>query len=107
MRNEALQKALDSMGHVRGNAAALAKVLGISTQAISQWREVPVNRVLDIESVTGVPRYELRPDIYPPPRRHEPKGRGQIGRSTAQSALSCLEKIPADSTSQRHSGGCL
>jgi DNA-binding transcriptional regulator YdaS (Cro superfamily) len=28
---------------------------------------LPAERVLDIERVTGIPRHELRPDLYPPP----------------------------------------
>lgn len=46
----------------------MAKAMGgVSPQAISQWSRVPVLRVLDVERVTGIPRHELRPDIYPPP----------------------------------------
>ena len=37
----------------------------ISQQAISQWARVPAERVLEVERVTGVPRSELRPDLYP------------------------------------------
>lgn len=45
----------------------LAEKLGITAQAISQWEKTPVQHVLKIESMTGVPRHELRPDIYPEP----------------------------------------
>lgn len=44
----------------------LAAALGITTQAISQWRRVPADRTLDVERITHVPRYKLRPDLYPP-----------------------------------------
>lgn len=53
-----------------GGAAALARRLRISRNAISDWRakqRVPVSRVLEIERVTGIPRHEIRPDIYPAP----------------------------------------
>jgi DNA-binding transcriptional regulator YdaS (Cro superfamily) len=50
---------------LKGSAKALAAAIGVSPQALSQWRRVPVERVLDVERVTGVPRHELRPDIYP------------------------------------------
>lgn len=51
-----------------GGTAKLAEKLGITSQAISQWRRIPVERVLEIETATGVPRSVLRPDIYPPAR---------------------------------------
>ena len=54
-----------------GTAAALARKLGITAQALSQWNEVPPLRVLEVERCTGVPRYELRPDLYPPPQPAE------------------------------------
>ncbi len=41
--------------------------IGVTPQAISQWRYVPSQRVLDVERVSGVPRHILRPDLYPPP----------------------------------------
>lgn len=48
-----------------GGPVVLADLLGITSQAVSQWTRVPIGRVLDIERITGIPRYELRPDIYP------------------------------------------
>jgi DNA-binding transcriptional regulator YdaS (Cro superfamily) len=49
-----------------GSKAKLARRLKISPQAVSQWKRVPTNRVIRVEKVTGVPRFLLRPDIYPP-----------------------------------------
>lgn len=49
-----------------GKIAALAEELGISRAAVSQWPRVPPDRVLEVERITGVPKEELRPDIYPP-----------------------------------------
>ncbi|SHF04513.1 DNA-binding transcriptional regulator YdaS, prophage-encoded, Cro superfamily [Kaistia soli DSM 19436] len=51
-----------------GSAKALAEQLGISLQAVSQWKCIPSGRVLAVERVTGVPRHVLRPDIYPAQR---------------------------------------
>lgn len=62
--NEALEKAKATAG---GNAALAKLIGGLTPQAISQWRRVPVERVLEVEKATGIPRHELRPDIYPPP----------------------------------------
>ena len=47
-----------------GGPAELGRKLGISWQAVSKWDKVPPLRVLAVERASGVPRYELRPDIY-------------------------------------------
>lgn len=61
MRDAALEKAIGSVGGVR----AMARSLGISQPAISSWKRVPADRVLSVEAMTGIPRSDLRPDIYP------------------------------------------
>ncbi|MDP3407073.1 Cro/CI family transcriptional regulator [Bosea sp. (in: a-proteobacteria)] len=61
MRDPALEKAIGSVGGVR----ALARSLGISQPAISSWKRVPADRVLSVEATTGIPRSDLRPDLYP------------------------------------------
>ena len=48
-------------------ARRLAGLLGISPQAVSQWRRCPAERVLEVEHFTGVARHTLRPDLYPAP----------------------------------------
>lgn len=55
---------------VVGNQSALARLLGVTPQAVQQWCAtgvVPAKRVLDIERATNgeVTRNELRPDLYP------------------------------------------
>ena len=49
-----------------GGTAALARIIGVSSQAISQWRYVPANRARAVERATGgqVSRYDLRSDIF-------------------------------------------
>ena len=42
----------------------LAIRIGVTPQAVSSWKQVPVGRVADVERVTGVPRHELRPDVF-------------------------------------------
>ena len=59
-----LQKVIEKAGSQR----ALASALGVTDSAISQWKRVPVRRVIDIETLTGISRHELRPDIYPEPQ---------------------------------------
>lgn len=50
-----------------GSAAALARHIGVTPQAIYQWDRVPAERVIAIEAATGgaVSRCDLRPDLYP------------------------------------------
>ncbi len=59
---DALRRAIAAAG----GREKLAPMLGITVQAIWQWDEVPPLRVLAVERATGVPRHELRPDLYPP-----------------------------------------
>jgi DNA-binding transcriptional regulator YdaS (Cro superfamily) len=59
---EAMKLALVNAGGVR----AVAKVFDVATQNIYRWRVCPPERVLKIEELSGVPRHELRPDLYPP-----------------------------------------
>lgn len=60
--NKATQTAIAKAGGQR----ALARELGISAQAITNWTIIGVaaKQVLNVERVTGVSRYKLRPDIF-------------------------------------------
>ena len=62
---EALKRAIAAAG---GTQADLAAKVGYTQQAVSEWvRAGQVSRygVLAVEAATGVPRHELRPDLYP------------------------------------------
>ena len=61
----AVEQAIDTYG----GAAALARRLGISRNAISLWRQngrVPQSRIDEVERLTGISRHDLRPDIFGP-----------------------------------------
>lgn len=56
-----------------GGAVGLATKLSeltpdraLSPQAISQWKRVPADRVIDVETLTGISRHNLRPDVFGP-----------------------------------------
>ena len=47
-----------------GGVPILARRLGLTRQAIYQWKEVPADRVAEIAAATGISRAALRPDLY-------------------------------------------
>lgn len=49
---------------VRGGVSALARELGINRQNIYDWNQIPADHIVAIEQITGVPREQLRPDLY-------------------------------------------
>jgi TorA maturation chaperone TorD len=60
VRESGLQRAIDAAGGI----GALARGLGIAQPSVSNWTKVPADRVIAVETLTGVPRAELRPDLY-------------------------------------------
>lgn len=46
------------------NISKLAADLGISRIAIYHWKKVPAKWLIEIEKITGIPRQELRPELY-------------------------------------------
>ncbi len=51
----------------RGRLTKLAKTLGVSPGAVSQWEgKVPAEHVLVVERETGLSRHDLRPDVFGP-----------------------------------------
>lgn len=74
-REEALARAIEEAG----GPPNVAKELGISREAVHQWKVCPANRVLQLERLLSqlrdqrarklaeqpITRHELRPDLYP------------------------------------------
>ncbi|UIX82148.1 helix-turn-helix domain-containing protein [Xylella fastidiosa] len=68
---------------VAGGQSALARLLSVGGKSVKQghiwaWinrgRRVPAEHVLTIEALTGVSRYDLRPDVFgAPPTGHLPE----------------------------------
>ena len=55
---------MDLIRSRRGLSSRIAKGLGITTGAIAQWDQVPAERVPEIERIAGIPRHDLRPDLW-------------------------------------------
>lgn len=51
-----------------GGPAAVGRICGVTSQAVSQWKTVPVHHCQAIERATAgaVSRTDLRPDVWPP-----------------------------------------
>lgn len=56
-----IQEAFDKE---RGLRTKVARALKITHGAVSQWTRVPAERVLAVSDITGIPKEELRPDLY-------------------------------------------
>ena len=63
-----LKLAIDAAGGV----SKLARGLGISPSAIPQWRQLPARHVPAVSRLTGIPRHELRPDLWERPEAAPP-----------------------------------
>jgi len=63
LRDAGLERAINAAGGV----AELARKVGIAQPSVSNWTRVPAQRVIAVESATGVPRKVLRPDLYSEP----------------------------------------
>lgn len=63
MKNEITEEAIAKAGGVN----ALARLLNVKQPSVSAWSKIPATRCLDVERITGISRYELRPDIYGEP----------------------------------------
>lgn len=60
MRDAGLNEAVNAVGSV----SELARTIGISQPSISNWTRVPAERVIAVESASGIDRKILRPDLY-------------------------------------------
>lgn len=62
MEASPVDRAIDGGGGLR----PFAKAIGVSYQAVQKWRRsgIPAERVIKVEEVSGVSRFDLRPDLY-------------------------------------------
>ena len=61
---------VDTIIQAGGGPSKLGKQLGLHHASVIEWRktgQVPVAHVLRLEQITGIPRHQLRPDVYPDP----------------------------------------
>jgi len=56
----------------RGTLAKIARALGVTPSAVAQWKRLPAERVVAISAATGIPKHELRPDLFDAPPASPP-----------------------------------
>lgn len=57
-----IERAID----IAGSEVNLAKAMKVTKQAVRKWvKQVPAERVIALEEVTGISRHDIRPDLYP------------------------------------------
>lgn len=61
------KKSLTKIIEQAGGSSAVGRALGISPQAVSQWRKCPAERARGLAALAGVHPHEIRPDLYEPP----------------------------------------
>jgi DNA-binding transcriptional regulator YdaS (Cro superfamily) len=70
MSHEALKRALAKADN---NQSAFAAAIGTSQQRVSYLlkheKPLPAELVLKAEQAFGIPRHDLRPDLYPAPEK--------------------------------------
>ena len=86
MRDTGLERAIDAAGGV----AKLARKIGIAQPSVSNWNRVPAQRVIAVESATGVSRKVLRPDLYEPAVTDDAVDPIDAGRAQEYSLLAVL-----------------
>lgn len=73
-----------------GSQAALAELVGVTQQAVSErclkGKPLPTLHVLKVEAATGIPKEDLRPDIYPRDAGPFPAGGAASGAGGESSA---------------------
>ncbi len=83
----AFERAVD----VAGSQSELARIVGCTPANVHQHlrarRLLPARFVLAVEASLGIPRYELRPDIYPP-EEHVPASQPTAQVPTAHPSAS-------------------
>jgi len=47
-----------------GNATAVAEALGVTRQAISRWKRIPIRHIPKISELTGLSVQQIRPDLF-------------------------------------------
>lgn len=104
MKNSDLEKAKNEAIKKMGGTASAGKMIGISSQAVSQWKIVPIERVLQMEEATSgrILCSDIRPDIFPVcPHTSLPPASGKRKEKDSQNFCERIEVIAEGSSIDR------
>lgn len=87
-----------------GSQAAMARLLGLKQPSVWNWidkgKPLPAQHVLKVEAATGIPKEDLRPDIYPRDAATSPaSGGGASGGAGGASTASRADRPTPESLS--------
>jgi DNA-binding transcriptional regulator YdaS (Cro superfamily) len=68
-----LRKWRQKLPEYQRTLVAAGRLLGVSEVQMHRYetgqRKIPATRVIQWETITGIPRHKLRPDVFPAERR--------------------------------------
>jgi DNA-binding transcriptional regulator YdaS (Cro superfamily) len=68
--------------------AQLAAALGVNAEVVRLWRHgrrrIAAERVIELSNITGIPRHELRPDLWEPPISAPPQVANETRKAAAR-----------------------
>jgi len=90
----ALRLAVDRVG----SQAAFARLIGLKQPSVWAWlragKVLPGDYVLKVEAATGVPKEQLRPDLYPPELGESDRTPDSLRSDNHRAAGAALDPLP-------------
>lgn len=71
--DDGLRKAVSAVR----NVSKFARELGVSRGGVYRWKQIPAHLVVKAEIISGVPREELRPDLFVRDKVTQARGAGE------------------------------
>jgi DNA-binding transcriptional regulator YdaS (Cro superfamily) len=65
MTDEILEITKEAKRRAGGPSKLALAIGGLTSQAVSGWKKIPMGRVFEVSRVTGIPAHKLRPDVFP------------------------------------------
>ena len=60
-----MKTGMDAVRERVKSLSALARFIGRTRSAVSQWEKVPAEQIGKVSQFTGLPQHVIRPDLFP------------------------------------------